>query len=116
MEEQKQKIKREFTLEGLDCANCAMKIENGVKGIAGVSAYSVNFATKTLTLETEQTKEETVVSEAKKKVKMLEPHINLQEKENHYSNLILKRIRLCILCCKNRTRSGTARGCYIIHC
>ncbi len=82
MEVHKQKIKREFTLEGLDCANCAMKIENGVKGISSVSDCSVNFVTKTLTLETEQTQEELAVSEAKKKVKMLEPHINIQEKGN----------------------------------
>ncbi|WP_342400350.1 heavy metal translocating P-type ATPase [Weizmannia sp. FSL W8-0676] len=90
MEEQKQKIKREFALEGLDCANCAMKIENGVKGIAGVSDCSVNFVTKTLTLETEQTQEETVVSEVRKKVKVLEPHINVQEKGSFTRTLYLK--------------------------
>lgn len=80
MEEQKQKVKRELLLEGLDCANCALKIENGVKGIQGVSSCSVNFVTKTLTLETDNTQEGTVISEAKKKVKTLEPHINIQEK------------------------------------
>lgn len=90
MEAQKQKVRREFTLEGLDCANCAMKIENGVKGISGVSNCSVNFVTKTLTLETEQTQSEAIVSEAKKKVKMLEPHINVQEKGSSIRTLYLK--------------------------
>ncbi|GJM71854.1 hypothetical protein HMSSN036_40700 [Paenibacillus macerans] len=36
-------VKRKFVLEGLDCANCAMKIETGVQNIDGVSACSVNF-------------------------------------------------------------------------
>ena len=81
MEIQKQKVKRELILEGLDCANCAQKIENGVKDIEGVSSCSVNFVTKTLTMETDQAQEEAVVSVAKKKVKMLEPHIHVQDKE-----------------------------------
>ncbi|MGG1690783.1 heavy metal translocating P-type ATPase [Heyndrickxia coagulans] len=110
MEEQKQKIKREFALEGLDCANCAMKIENGVKGIAGVSACSVNFATKTLTLETEQTKEETVVSEAKKKVKMLEPHINLQEKGIITRTLYLKGLDCAHCAAKIEQEVGQLEG------
>lgn len=29
--ETKEHVKRELILEGLDCANCAMKIENGVQ-------------------------------------------------------------------------------------
>ncbi|EBK2060104.1 hypothetical protein AAL85_25290, partial [Salmonella enterica subsp. enterica serovar Typhi] len=44
-------VKRKLVLEGLDCANCALKIENGVQKIDGVSACSVNFAKQTLTLE-----------------------------------------------------------------
>ncbi len=79
MEAQKQLIKREFTLDGLDCANCAMKIELGVKEIAGVSACSVNFVTKTLILETDQTQEDRVISETRKRVTMLEPHIKVKE-------------------------------------
>ncbi|MDH8001270.1 heavy metal translocating P-type ATPase [Bacillus cereus] len=82
MEEQKQKVKRELLLEGLDCANCALKIENGVKGIQGVTSCSVNFVTKTLTLETDSVQAETVIADAKKKVKILEPDINVQEKGN----------------------------------
>jgi Cd2+/Zn2+-exporting ATPase len=83
------KIKREFTLEGLHCANCAMKIEDGVKTIEGVAACSVNFVTKTLTLETYQTQESAVISETKKKVNRLEPHIQVKESGNTRSTRIL---------------------------
>lgn len=80
MEAQLQKVRKELILDGLDCANCAMKIENGVKKIDGVSTCSVNFVTKTLTLETEEGREESIVSKAKEKVKTLEPHIRVIEK------------------------------------
>ncbi|PEI95296.1 cadmium-translocating P-type ATPase [Bacillus pseudomycoides] len=74
-------VKRKLVLEGLDCANCAMKIEKGVGGLEGVSSCSVNFATKTMTLETEQNKENNVVAEAKQLVTKLEPHIKVQEEQ-----------------------------------
>ncbi|WP_459502520.1 heavy metal translocating P-type ATPase [Bacillus sp. C1] len=74
-------VKRKLVLEGLDCANCAMKIEKGVGGLDGVSSCSVNFATKTMTLETEQNKENSVVAEAAKLVMKLEPHIKVQDEK-----------------------------------
>jgi Cd2+/Zn2+-exporting ATPase len=80
VETAKELVIKELLLEGLDCANCAMKIENGVKKIAGVSSCSVNFMTRTLLLETEPERGETIVEEAKKKVKQLEPHIRVKEK------------------------------------
>ncbi|WP_243525822.1 heavy metal translocating P-type ATPase [Bacillus pseudomycoides] len=74
-------VKRKLVLEGLDCANCAMKIEKGVSGLEGVSSCSVNFATKTMVLETEKNKENQVVTEAKQLVTKLEPHIQVQEEQ-----------------------------------
>lgn len=68
-------VKKKLMLEGLDCANCAMKIEKGVGNIEGVNSCSVNFATKTMVLETAQNKESEVVTEAKQLVTKLEPHI-----------------------------------------
>lgn len=73
-------VKREFVLDGLDCANCALKIETGVKGLKGVSSCSVNFVTKTLTVETQQGRDEEVAQEAKQLVKKLEPHVQVKEK------------------------------------
>jgi Cd2+/Zn2+-exporting ATPase len=45
-------LKKELILEGLDCANCAAKIEHEVNELNGVKA-NMNFMNKTLTLETE---------------------------------------------------------------
>lgn len=85
MEKQSEKIERKLLLEGLDCANCAMKIEKGVSGIQGVYSCSVNFVTKTLTLETDSAQEEHVIADTKKKVAHLEPHISVKEKEKKRS-------------------------------
>lgn len=71
---------RELTLDGLHCANCAMKIENGVSKIKGVSSCSVNFVNKTLTLETDQEQAEQVAGEAARTVNRIEPHIQVKIK------------------------------------
>jgi len=74
-------IKSELKLEGLDCANCAMKIEKGVSTIEGVDAVSVNFATLTMTITSTEDQQEAVVNKAKHKIRNLEPHINPLSKE-----------------------------------
>lgn len=76
-------VKKKLVLEGLDCANCAMKIEKGVGNIEGVNSCSVNFATKTMVLETAQNKESEIVTEAKQLVTKLEPHIKVQEEQKN---------------------------------
>ncbi|NLD46875.1 MAG: cadmium-translocating P-type ATPase [Clostridiaceae bacterium] len=74
-------IKREFILEGLDCANCATKIEANVNKINGVASASMNFATKTLTIEAgEDGNIDSIVSDANTIIKKLEPHVVVNEK------------------------------------
>ncbi|MCH1638871.1 heavy metal translocating P-type ATPase [Paenibacillus barengoltzii] len=72
-------VKRKFVLEGLDCANCALKIENGVQKIDGVSACSVNFVNKTLTMEVAMDRSEEILEQAKKKIRTLEPDVKVLE-------------------------------------
>ena len=59
-------MKKVFLLEGLDCANCAAKIEKAVSELDGVKSASVNFITTKLTIETEG---DTVSDELLKKIK-----------------------------------------------
>ena len=44
-------MKKHFKVTNLDCANCAAKLENGMKKLDGVKSASVNFMTQKLTLE-----------------------------------------------------------------
>lgn len=75
------KTMREFLLEGLDCANCANKIENKVAAIKGVSSASMNFVTKNLSVEIEETGDlESILKETKEIINKLEPHVIVRER------------------------------------
>lgn len=75
-------IIREFVLEGLDCANCASKIEKGINEIEGVKAASVHFAAKKVAIEIEDAEWDRVLEEAKRIVKRIEPDIRMVEYKN----------------------------------
>ncbi|MBO6060767.1 MAG: heavy-metal-associated domain-containing protein [Clostridia bacterium] len=47
-------MKKVFMLEDLDCANCAAKMENGIKKLEGVKDASVSFMTQRMTVEAEE--------------------------------------------------------------
>lgn len=79
-------VKRKVMLKGLDCANCAMKIENSIEKIEGISSCSVSYANETLSLEFDSTREAEIMDAARKKVKQLEPHIKFIEQGKGNSN------------------------------
>jgi len=73
-------LKKELLLEGLDCANCAAKIETEVNELTGIKA-SMNFMNKTLTLETEsETEYLNVLEKVKSIVHKHEPDVEVKEK------------------------------------
>ncbi|HVI42766.1 MAG TPA: heavy metal translocating P-type ATPase, partial [Anaerovoracaceae bacterium] len=73
-------LKKELILEGLDCANCAGKIEHEVNELIGVKAY-MNFMNKTLTLETEtEIDYESTLKQVKDIVHKHEPDVAVKEK------------------------------------
>ena len=59
-------MKKNYILEDLDCANCAAKIEEGVKKIEGVTECSVSFVTEKMIVEIEDGKEKEIEKEIKK--------------------------------------------------
>ncbi len=68
-------MKKAFKLEGLECANCAAKIENAVKKLAGVTAASVNFMTTKMVIEAEDARIDEVVRSAHDIVRKFEPDV-----------------------------------------
>lgn len=88
MGEEKQLLKKEFTLEGLDCANCAMKIENGISSINGVSECNVNFATQTLSLQLDESEQNNILAKAEKTITRLEPHVKMVEKRKRTTSSV----------------------------
>ena len=66
-------MKKKFILKGLDCADCAAKIEHAVNKLDGVKEATVNFMTQKLVIEGEDEKMPTIMQEAEKIVKKIEP-------------------------------------------
>lgn len=65
-------MKAVLKLEGLDCANCAAKIENEVQRIPGIEEATVTFMTQKMTIVAPDDKIEAIVEEATKLTKKLE--------------------------------------------
>jgi len=68
-----------FKLKGLDCANCAMKIEEAVSKIEGVEETSVSFFTTKMILEYDENRKESILEKTIKAIKKIEPDIKIEE-------------------------------------
>ena len=66
-------MKKIIKLEGLCCANCAAKIEDGVKKVPGVKEASLSFMSPRLTIVAEDGMEAAVVEAARKIADKIEP-------------------------------------------
>ena len=72
-------MKKKFILEGLDCANCAAKMEKAINELDGVKEATVNFMTQKLVIEGEDEKMPTIIEEAEKVVKNIESHVIMKK-------------------------------------
>ncbi|MBQ8527914.1 MAG: cation transporter [Lachnospiraceae bacterium] len=66
-------MKKTIILEELECAHCAAKMEAAVKELPGVEGCSVNFLTQKMEITAEDDKMNTILKEAEKIVKKIEP-------------------------------------------
>ena len=71
-------MKKTFRLKGLDCANCAARIEERIVKLDGVSSGTVNFVTTKLTIEAEDGMMPGIVESARAIVKKLEPGVVME--------------------------------------
>ncbi|MFY9381902.1 MAG: cation transporter [Eubacteriales bacterium] len=68
-------MKKTFKLDGLNCANCALKIERAIKSIDGVSTATVNFMTAKIIVEGDESKFDNITAKMKEIVKKHEPDV-----------------------------------------
>lgn len=66
-------MKKVFRLQDLDCANCAAKMERKIAQIDGVTYANVSFMSQKLTIEAEDDKFDSIMREAAKVCKKIEP-------------------------------------------
>ena len=74
-------MKCEFVLEGLNCPNCAARIESDAAKLPGVTGASVNLMKQTLSLEVSAGRD--MLSQVEKIVHRYEPDVAVKEKNNH---------------------------------
>lgn len=75
--------KKDFILEGLDCSNCAAKIEKDISELDGVNTANIDFISKTLSMQLESTANFTEIkSKTIDIVKKHEPDVSAIEKES----------------------------------
>ena len=66
-------MKKRCKLENLCCANCAAKIERGIRAIDGVKEASVNFMTQKLTIDADDAHFDEILTQAAAICKKVEP-------------------------------------------
>ncbi|MGO2637744.1 MAG: heavy metal translocating P-type ATPase [Enterococcus viikkiensis] len=70
-------MEKVYRLDGLDCANCAAKIERSVQQIKGVEKAQVDFISTKLTIVAPEKDIDRVTEEAKEVVYKLEPDVEV---------------------------------------
>lgn len=68
-------MKKKFRLEGLECANCAAKMEKAINELDGVKNATVNFMTAKMVIEAEDEKIDAIIKEAEKIIKDIESQV-----------------------------------------
>lgn len=92
-----------LTLSGLDCANCANKIEDRVNRLELVEEANLNFSTNQLTVLIKESALKTdVITEIKRIVKQLEPHVVVEER---VSTQVVHKSSCCGGSCSSHTES-----------
>ena len=66
-------MKKTFKLIDLDCANCAAKMEDGIKKLSGVNDASVSFLTQKMTVDADDSRFEQIMDEVVKVCGKIEP-------------------------------------------
>ncbi|MCI8486543.1 MAG: heavy-metal-associated domain-containing protein [Clostridia bacterium] len=72
-------MKKIYKLKGLDCANCATKIESQIKKIRGIESASISFITGRMVIEYSEENIEEIFKQIKKAIKRQEPDMKLEE-------------------------------------
>ncbi len=66
-------MKKKFKLEDLDCANCAAKMEEAIKKIAGVNDATVSFLAQKMTIDAQDDQFDEIMKEVVRVCAKVEP-------------------------------------------
>ena len=66
-------MKKRYVIEELCCANCAAKMEDSIRKIDGINSVTINFLTQKLTLDAADDRFDSILNEAERIIKKIEP-------------------------------------------
>ena len=66
-------MKKRYKLENLCCANCAAKIEDGIRKLPGVKDATISFMTQKLTIDADDARFDEIMQEVIQVTKKVEP-------------------------------------------
>ena len=66
-------MRKSFKLDEIDCANCALKLEDAIKKVDGVNDAKVNFMTQKMTLVADDDRFGAVLDDVCALVSKMEP-------------------------------------------
>ena len=70
-------MKRKYKLDEIDCANCALKLEDAIRGVDGVTGVKVNYMMQKMTLEADESSFAEVEKEVLAVCKRMEPDMDV---------------------------------------
>lgn len=65
-------MKKTYTLENLDCANCAAKIETAISKMDGVNSCTISFMSQKITIDAADESFDDIIDRAYKVVKKVD--------------------------------------------
>ena len=71
--------KYQLKIIGLDCANCALELEETLQKIKIIENVKIHFFTEKLEFESEETKKEEAMEQIKNVIKKVEPDVKVTE-------------------------------------
>lgn len=66
-------MKKRYKLRDLCCANCAAKMEDGIRNLPGVKDASINFMAQKLTIDADDARFDEIMGEVVDLCKKIEP-------------------------------------------
>ena len=67
-----------IALQDLDCANCAAKMEDGIRKLDGVNSVSISFMTQKMVLDIDENNSEEILKEIRTVCRRIEPDCKLK--------------------------------------
>lgn len=68
-----------FKIKGLDCANCAAKLERAINKIKGVEKATISFMNEKMSIELDEDNKKDIMKDVEKMIKKEEPDVTIKE-------------------------------------